>query len=416
MIDSVLFNKERELFVENLTQGVLAMMGLNVMSFDAKGFYQMTDIALEIANYGTMDEFLAADEADFIAFIETMEIMVPAVGRNMNIEEEYPNLMSAVNCLGLYLSLFIVEDQYFSEYCEITSEAIAASLGVKLSTLKNMFSLKKLAGMDNDELRSFLESQEKFKPFKPYNSLMLDAPVDLSGINNCNSLIYAIEKRAEKYSITDELNAIYEDAKLNDDADSYMKFMSIFKPRMVISNRVRNFISKLHIKTDSLKKAISQVSEDLQSGMEFLSIELNNLTENSDSASSSDDRLKEAAYIFARPDVAYTPDHLGDYLKVEFGFSNHPDDRGKNQKMFAVQKGKISLAIERTKTPSVWMVKALAQELDPMEFEITWYDKSEDGKGRHSALHSYSEFHTAEIAKVKVKSFEQAKSLVSQLS
>ena len=88
--------------------------------FNETRFYRFTDIAFELANFGTMDNFLGFDEFDLVAFVETMETMLPTVANNMNVEEKYPTLTTAVSCLGLYSSLYIVEDEDVAKFEQAT--------------------------------------------------------------------------------------------------------------------------------------------------------------------------------------------------------------------------------------------------------------------------------------------------------
>lgn len=410
------FEIEREQFLEAFCDNITSMMGIEVGSpLSISRFSRFTDIAFELANFGTMDSFLSFDEFDLVAFVETMETMLPTVAGNMNIEQEYPTLTTAVNCLGLYLSLYIVEDKDVATYCEITNEAIAAVLGVKVSTLKNMVSLKSLAAMDNDELRQFLEVQERFKPFNKYDSVSFDAPLELSGVDTSQALIYAIEQRAAKYGLMAILEDSYHEVGINQNADSAIKFTALFSTYGRPAHKVGTLLGRLNIESDSLNTAVSNVSAEMMSVTSNSTALLNYTGEPKLTNKKSTDENRLNPYIFQRPDVPYTSDSLGDYLKVEFGFSTHPDDRGKNTKLFALKKGSLPIAIERTKTPSVWVPHNIAEKLNPDDFEITWYEASETGAGRHSALHSYSDFHTVAIAKVKVKSFKSADKLMNQL-
>lgn len=413
MLEKNGFELERELFLESFCENITSMMGIEfVGSLNVARFNKFTDIAFELANFGTMDSFLGFDEFDLVAFVETMETMLPTVAHNMNIEQEYPTLTTAVNCLGLYLALYIVEDEEVASYCEITHEAIAAVLGVKVSTLKNMVSLKSLAAMDNHELRQFLESQERFKSFKQYDSSTLDAPLNLSDVRTSNALLYAIEQRAIKYNVVEMLDSLYEEIGTTRDADSNLKFTALFSPHVSFARKIGNLLGTLNIELASLKTAVENVAHEMMSTMVsgFSSANYAHVSEKGNQQGQTAN-----PYIFQRPNIAFTSDNLGDFLKVEFGFSTHPDDRGKNKKLFAVKKGGLPIAIERTKTPSLWIPHNVAERLDSGDFEITWYEPSEDGAGRHSGLHSYKEFHTAAIAKVKVKSFDHAERLISQL-
>ncbi|QPG05735.1 hypothetical protein IT774_00095 [Salinimonas marina] len=411
------FESERVQFLEDFCNNITSMMGIEASNaFDVRKFNAFTDIAFELANFGTMDSFLSFNNSDLVEFIETMERMLPTVAYNMNIEQEYRTLITAVNCMALYLSLYIVEDEYVATYCDITNEAIAAVLGVKVSTLKNIVSLKVLAAMNNDELRHFLESQERFKPFKPYDSSILDGPLELSRVTTSNALIYALEQRARKYEFMDVLNELYQDHGIRSESGSNIKFTVLFSLSGTSAQKLGNLLGKLNIEFNSLKTAVSNVSANIMAATGNSSVLLNykEIPAHADQKESAKEYYANQ-YIFQRPDVPYTSDNLGEYLKVEYGFKTHPDDKGKNKKLFAVKKGNVSLAIERTKTPSVWIPHHLACELDPSHFEITWYKASKDGRGRHSGLHSYSDFHKVAIGKVKVKSFDCADLLISQL-
>jgi len=109
MLDRNKFEIEREQFLKAFCEKITFILGLEMNAkFNEARFYRFTDIAFELANFGTMDNFLGFDEFDLVAFVETMETMLPTVANNMNIEEEYPTLTTAVSCLGLYSSLYIV--------------------------------------------------------------------------------------------------------------------------------------------------------------------------------------------------------------------------------------------------------------------------------------------------------------------
>lgn len=415
MLDRNKFEIEREQFLEAFCEKITSTLGLEMdAKFNETRFYRFTDIAFELANFGTMDNFLGFDEFDLVAFVETMETMLPTVANNMNIEQEYPTLTTAVSCLGLYSSLYIVEDEDVASYCEITHEAIAAVLGVKVSTLKNMVSLKSLAAMNNHELRQYLESQERFKPFKQYDSVSLDAPLDLSNVRTCSALIYAIEQRAIKYNVVDALDTVYSKTGVNADSDSNIKFIALFSLYGDIARKIGSFLGKLNVDLPSLNVAVENVAHEMTSALAN-SCSLSNYIRPPEESEEHDTREATTPYVFQRPNTPFTSDNLGDYLKVEYDFSTHPDDRSKNKKLFAVKKGILSIAIERTKTPSIWLTHNMAKRLDSSNFEVTWYESSEDGVGRHSGLHTYKEFHTAAIAKVKVKSFDHAERLISQL-
>ena len=182
-----------------------------------------------------------------------------------------------------------------------------------------------------------------------------------------------------------------------------------------MSARIGKLLNQLNLKTEGLRRALEQVSSSLKTEFLYSGV-LENFQASAQSETKHENEEQSKEFIFSRPDVPFTSDTLGDYLKVEHGFSQHPDDRRKNKKLFAVKKGQVSLAIERTKTPCVWVSESIAKNLDPSAFDVTWYEASEDGKGRHSALHSYEEFATAKIAKVKVKSFEHAEFFLHQVS
>lgn len=416
MLDRNKFEIERGQFLEAFCEKIMSILGLEMNTkFNETRFYRFTDIAFELANFGTMDNFLGFDEFDLVAFVETMESMLPTVANNMNVEEEYPTLTTAVSCLGLYSSLYIVEDEDVANYCEISHEAVAAVLGVKVSTLKNMVSLKSLAAMNNHELRQYLESQERFKPFKQYDSVSLDAQLDLSSVTTCNALIYAIEQRAIKYNIVDALETVYSEAGVNADSDSNIKFIALFSLYGDTARKIGSFLGKLNLDLPSLNVAVENVAHEMTSALANSSSLLNYIRPPEQSGEHATQEVTNNPYVFQRPNIPFTADNLGDYLKVEHDFSTHPDDRSKNKKLFAVKKGNLSLAIERTKTPSIWITHNMAKRLNSSDFEITWYETSEDGAGRHSGLHTYKEFHTAAIAKVKVKSFDHAERLISQL-
>ena len=416
MLDRNKFEIEREQFLKAFCEKITFILGLEMNAkFNEARFYRFTDIAFELANFGTMDNFLGFDEFDLVAFVETMETMLPTVANNMNIEEEYPTLTTAVSCLGLYSSLYIVEDEDVANYCEISHEAVAAVLGVKVSTLKNMVSLKSLAAMNNQELRQYLESQERFKPFKQYDSVSLDAPLDLSNVTTCNALIYAIEQRAIKYNVVDALETVYSEAGVNADSDSNIKFIALFSLYGDTARKIGSFLGKLNLDLPSLNVAVENVAHEMTSALANSFSLLNHIRPPEKSGEHATQEATNNPYVFQRPNIPFTADNLGDYLKVEHDFSTHPDDKSKNKKLFAVKKGNLSLAIERTKTPSIWITHNMAKRLNSSDFEITWYESSEDGVGRHSGLHTYKEFHTAAIAKVKVKSFDHAERLISQL-
>lgn len=107
---------------------------------------------------------------------------------------------------------------------------------------------------------------------------------------------------------------------------------------MTLLAKLEVFLGKLNLDLPSLIVAVENVAHEMNSALANSSSLENYLRPSEQSGDRDTLEATAKPNVFQKPNISFTADNLGDYLKVEYDFSTHPDDRSKNKKLFALKK------------------------------------------------------------------------------
>ncbi|MFQ3251638.1 MAG: hypothetical protein ACI9O6_003488 [Glaciecola sp.] len=389
-----LYRKEIEKLVDAIESELLAPLFLSGTTTDVVLFKRMLQYIYDIAETGTVDQSHCFNLDEMHFFCEAIPALISAIECSPNsggVSGRFLRILRSCEATALYLELYEDDSLSYPQRSIGDVNAVAAILDVKVSTLKNIESLDKIKRMDKDALRAWLESNKRFKPYKPYSSLYHDTPFDLSFIETPDELMHVLQARCEHMGKSDIFEAFLDKVGLTVDHTGYQKLASInlrgvrkFAPIVEAANVVIDtFLPAYDRACQYMAREVSFQRENIKSFIKSIqkSDQLNH-TENSTNRFSADDLQK--------------------ILIDDYQFEKHPNDRGRNRKMSGLRYKDNAVAIERLKSPQVWVKKNVInyQSLDERIYKI--YPASSDGTGRHSGLSLYSDLATDEVIRIKL--------------
>ncbi|MFQ3249102.1 MAG: hypothetical protein ACI9O6_000906 [Glaciecola sp.] len=393
--------------IENLFDSALPQLGFEVdgAAIDDRVFKSSTSIMYKLYTNGTLDTAECGDFYELAIIAQAIPRIADYLINNpvSNVHErELSPLSDLAKNMQVYLALYegdsisIAEDILPSEGPKDLS-LIAAALKIQPTTLRNIISSSELNAFTIDELKAWLEKQDRFIPYKKMSSVALKEPFDFSLIRSVEQMLHTLKFRCDlmgKLSVWNE----FEEKHLPNGLDSANALFSKMTFRM---ERLYKVFAAANLKPESieagLKNAKKRFISDVNSA--FSIVEMNYGY-----------HLKEA--VQGSPHQSINSKELKELLTSKFDFTAHPSDRERNKKMSGMLQGNFSLAIENLKTPQVW-VNERRVNVDMLEnLTVSHYDETSDGKGRHSGLGLYKELAKERVLKIKIDSIDSLNQLM----
>lgn len=404
-----LFEAQKKL-TENLFDSALSQLGFDIhraATSDAL-FKSATSIMYKLYTSGELDTAQCSDFDELAILAQAIPRIAEYLLVNpiSNIHErELSPLSDLAKNMQLYLALYeresisIAEDILPSDGPRDLS-LIAAALKIQPTTLRNIISSSELNAFTIDELKEWLEEQEKFIPYNKMSSITSKEPFNFSHIKSVEQMLHILKYRCDLMGNLPIWNE-FEAKHLPNGFDSANDLFTKMTFRM---ERLYKVFDAANLKHETIEAGLKNAKQGLISDVDssFSIVEMNYRY-----------HLKQAAQGSSHQSI--NSKELKELLTNKFNFKTHPSDRERNKKMSGMLHGNISLAIENLKTPQVW-VNERRVNVDMLgSLTVSHYDETSDGKGRHSGLGLYKELAKDRVLKIKIDSIDSLNQLMKAI-
>jgi gamma-glutamylcyclotransferase (GGCT)/AIG2-like uncharacterized protein YtfP len=400
-------NEKNKLFLDEVEQlrtsvenDLLAPLLLSTQNSNPVLFSRMFKYIYEIAETGAVDQSQCFDFDEMHFFCEAIPPLIDAVVHLPNSassdRNQFRYISRACEATALYLELYESDSLSYPERTIGDEHSVAAILNIKVNTLKNIESLEKIRNMEREELKVWLEADKRFKPYIPFNSLYQDAPYDLSFIDTADKLMDTLFARCEYCGTEQVFIKFLEKVGLTIKNSGHQKLASV---NLYGVRSFRPIVEAANVKIDTFMPAYNRACNDLADTI---------LSQRDNIQVSIDEQYKAQLEGHTQDDEdTFGADELLSLLIDTYDFEKHPNDRGRNRKMSGLRKNGHSFAIERLKTPQIWVNAMVVESLNLDSRLCKHYPSSIDGTGRHSGLALYTDLATDKVVRIKLPN-EQA--------